>query len=175
MSKILEATTLEALQCFNGKVDAADSSMDDANCSLPPRKPSRAKSRDQNAASPKSSTEVISGLTDVLSVQMETIVSHILNSPKEFKIPDSDTSTRAFIVNLAQYARKLEGMSNPVTSGVAPSSNPIAVSHSPTVPVKKTAKQIEAVADKLGRAAKSGIKKQMSGSRLSSNIHPSLR
>jgi hypothetical protein len=71
------------------------------------------------------------------------IVENILSDEKNFDLPDSTSATRKMILGLAQYARTLE------EEVVA--SKPKALSQA----------ELEAAAEKLANAVKSGIRKQL--------------
>ncbi|KAJ3490750.1 hypothetical protein NLI96_g1219 [Meripilus lineatus] len=73
------------------------------------------------------------------------LVNAILSDPDEYEIPEDEDVIRDSLVELAQYARDLEGQ---VASGS-------------TAAPQKTKEQIEAEVEKLRRAANAGIRKQM--------------
>lgn len=72
----------------------------------------------------------------------ETVES-ILSDEKNFELPDSITATRKMILGLAQYARTLEEEVD--------ATKPKALSQA----------ELEAAAEKLANAVKSGIRKQL--------------
>ena len=72
----------------------------------------------------------------------ETVVN-ILSDEKNFELPDSPSATRKFILGLAQYARTLEEEVDA------------------SKPKVLTRAELEAAAQKLANAVRSGIRKQL--------------
>lgn len=72
------------------------------------------------------------------------VVSDILADPDAYPVPEDDVEIRKLLVNLAQYARALEGQ--------------VAASASQ----EKSKENLEAATEKIRKAAAAGIKKQMS-------------
>jgi hypothetical protein len=70
-------------------------------------------------------------------------VESILSDEKNFELPDSPTATREMILGLAQYARILEEEVDA------------------TKPKALSGAELEAAAEKLANAVKSGIRKQL--------------
>ncbi|KAI0826699.1 hypothetical protein BC628DRAFT_1373770 [Trametes gibbosa] len=91
------------------------------------------------------------------------VVNSILANPKSYPISGNEEIVRKSLVDLAKYARSLEEQiaelsgSGPPIAGSSSSGSGNAVAK----PVRSQA-ELEAAADKLRRAAQSGIKKQMS-------------
>jgi len=79
------------------------------------------------------------------------LVNAVLANPGTYEIPDDDDAIRESFVELATYAKALEG----VLAARAP------VVGSTAQPQSKTKEQLEEEAEKIRKAANSGIKKQM--------------
>lgn len=82
------------------------------------------------------------------------MVDAILSDTDNYPIPEDDEDARLSLVNLAKYARSLE--------------DELAASK----PQPKSSTQLEAAAEKLRSAARSGIKKQMT---VSLPFHPAYQ
>ncbi|KAH9950921.1 hypothetical protein B0H21DRAFT_776327 [Amylocystis lapponica] len=76
-----------------------------------------------------------------------TLVNDILADPQGFPLDDDDDAVRQSLVDLAQYARALEGAA---ASGSGSAQK-----------AKRTPEELEEAAEKVRKAAHSGIKKQM--------------
>ena len=85
------------------------------------------------------------------------LVNSILANPKGYPISGNEDVVRKSLVDLASYARSLELQ---LSGAAAPAAGPSKAAAAPK-PVKSQA-ELEAAADKLRKAAVSGIKKQMS-------------
>ncbi|TFY55978.1 hypothetical protein EVJ58_g7911 [Rhodofomes roseus] len=81
------------------------------------------------------------------------LASAVLASPATYPIPEDDADVRALLVQLAQYAKYLEGQ---VDAGTNASGSGGVVSVR-----QKTQEELEDAAEKVRKAAQSGIKKQM--------------
>ncbi|KAI0916339.1 hypothetical protein AcV5_003305 [Taiwanofungus camphoratus] len=82
------------------------------------------------------------------------LVSTILANPDAYPIPEDDAAARRSLVELAQYARALE--EDVAAAGAGPNTGSGSIPN----PVSIRA-QLEEAAEKIRRAANSGIKKQM--------------
>ena len=100
------------------------------------------------------------------------LMNSILANPKGYPISASEDVVRKSLVDLATYARHLEEQLG-VGSG-APAASPVAGSSKPAAAKAKARSQedLEAAAEKLRKAAASGIKKQMT---VSGPLPPSAR
>lgn len=87
------------------------------------------------------------------------LVTSILDT-KNFTLPDDDDTITDIIVQLAQYARELEGNVAAAASDAGPGSSATAV---------KSPAEMEKAVEKLRKAAVAGIKKQMSVSLCTDN------
>ncbi|KII95287.1 hypothetical protein PLICRDRAFT_86682 [Plicaturopsis crispa FD-325 SS-3] len=83
--------------------------------------------------------------TGAASSPGQALVDAILANPTAYPVPDDADATRQALVDLATYARSLEGGGGAGASKPAP----------------KTKEQIEEAAEKVRKAARSGIRKQM--------------
>lgn len=92
--------------------------------------------------------------TTKANASAQTLVAAILADSKAYPVSDDATVVRNSLVELAQYARALE---QEVASGSGK-------------PAPKTKEQIEAAAEKLRNAARSGIRKQMTVSHSLMNL-----
>ena len=86
------------------------------------------------------------------------LVNSILANPKGYPIAANEDAVRKSLVSLASYARHLEQQ-----SGIAASSPVVGSSKAAAVPVNpaRSKAELAAAADKLRKAAVSGITKQM--------------
>ena len=91
-------------------------------------------------ASKKSKKETASNTNDVA----QALVSDILADQDGYAIPEDESDMRKLLVQVAQYARDLEGRVDTL------------------IPKPKSAEELEAAAEKIRNAAVAGIKKQMS-------------
>jgi hypothetical protein len=89
----------------------------------------------------------------------QSLVAAILADSKAYPVSDDATIVRQSLVELAQYARALE---QEVASGSGK-------------PAPKAKEQIEAAADKIRNAARSGIRKQMVVSNALLNLSRPIR
>jgi hypothetical protein len=80
----------------------------------------------------------------------QALVTAILANTSAYPINDDADTTRHTLVQLAQYARSLEEEVASSASGAGPSQS-----------APKTKEQLKEAAAKIGRAARSGIRKQM--------------
>ncbi|KAI0082538.1 hypothetical protein K474DRAFT_533127 [Panus rudis PR-1116 ss-1] len=76
------------------------------------------------------------------------LVATILANPTVYPIPSTDDDIRKLLLDLAQYARNLEGR--------------VASASVVSAPAVKSQAELEEAAEKIRRAAVAGIKKQMS-------------
>ena len=89
------------------------------------------------------------------------MVNSILANPKSYPISGNEEIVRKSLVDLASYARYLEQQLGVVApEPVAGSSKAVAVAAAK--PAVRSPAELEAAAEKLRKAAVSGIKKQMS-------------
>lgn len=86
------------------------------------------------------------------------VVNSILANPRSYPISGNEEAVRKSLVELAKYARSLEEQLAQLTGAPVAGSSTAAVAAKPT----KSPAELEAAADKIRRAAQSGIKKQMS-------------
>ncbi|CDO73361.1 hypothetical protein BN946_scf185008.g124 [Trametes cinnabarina] len=86
------------------------------------------------------------------------LVNAVLADPQAYPIPDKEDDVRASFVELASYARTLEQEIATLTTDAAAHA---AGSSAPPARPAKTREQLETEAEKIARAAQSGIKKQM--------------
>ncbi|CAL1700160.1 unnamed protein product [Somion occarium] len=84
--------------------------------------------------------------TDNSHEAARALVSEILANPDAYAIPERDEDVRKILIELAEYARALEGQNASGSAGAPP----------------KSKEQLEEAAEKIRRAAHAGIKKQMS-------------
>lgn len=80
----------------------------------------------------------------------EALVHSILSNPSDYVIPDNDDDIRQSFVDLANYASYLR---DSVVS--------VQQAGSSVAPASKTPEQLADAAEKVAKAARSGIKKQM--------------
>ena len=79
----------------------------------------------------------------------QALVTTILANINAYPISNDESETRNMLVQLAQYARNLE---EEIVSGAGAE---------PSTPAPKTKDQLEGAAQKIKKAARSGIRKQM--------------
>ena len=84
------------------------------------------------------------------------LVDIILADPKNFEIPDDDDELRDNMLALAKYARHLRDVA--CSTPAAPPAQPAAASNAAA---KKSPEDLTAAAERLRKAAASGVKKQM--------------
>lgn len=84
------------------------------------------------------------------------LASEILDAPDTYPISEDDTDVREMLVQLAQYARSLEEEVETGAGGGNGGGSAAAV-----VSRQKTCEKLEEAAEKIRKAAQSGIKKQM--------------
>ncbi|KAI0371868.1 hypothetical protein BV20DRAFT_1015858 [Pilatotrama ljubarskyi] len=90
------------------------------------------------------------------------LVNSILANPKSYPISGDEQVVRKSLVDLATYARTLEQQVAALTGPAAPvASSSKAVAQAAPAKPAKTQAELEEAAEKIRRAAQSGIKKQM--------------
>ncbi|KAI0797039.1 hypothetical protein C8Q75DRAFT_888126 [Abortiporus biennis] len=96
-----------------------------------------------------------------VSAEMTGLMNAILSDPTGYPIPDSDEEVRATYVNLAQYARNLEFHIGQLNTALSQAQAATAAGGGGGGK-QMTAEQIGVAAEKLRKAAVSGIQKLMS-------------
>ncbi|KAL1941659.1 hypothetical protein VTO73DRAFT_7098 [Trametes versicolor] len=115
--------------------------------------PSGSKRKNDDGAPAPAAKKTRGGAAHAATV---ALVNSILANPKGYPISGNEEVVRKSLVELAKYARSLEEQVADAGAPVAGSSKAAAAAK----PAKSPA-ELEAAADKIRRAAQSGIKKQM--------------
>ena len=93
--------------------------------------------------------------TDIDHGPAAALASEILDAPDMYPISEDDADVREVLVQLAKYARYLEERIEAGSGGGSGGGSAVAV------PRQKTREVLEEAADKIRKAAQSGIQKQM--------------
>lgn len=115
--------------------------------------PSGSKRKNDDGAPAPAAKKTRGGAAHAATV---ALVNSILANPKGYPISGNEEVVRKSLVELAKYARSLEEQVADAGAPVAGSSKTVAA-----VKPAKSPAELEAAADKIRRAAQSGIKKQM--------------